>query len=226
MSVEVQFRALPDSRGVAQIARRVALELAAIEQLGSGQMSWLDSLLDRGQGESASLDLTPFLDTRFRGGISFAPRVANALAGTAAADDVLVVRFDKSDVEFSCFVRRAFPEVVTAFRPYRACVITDRDVAIDDFELVCERATSTGVDVDGRDGVFRLWPAMFLSDSLCRRSFSLDAAELVRRLHSKVPVAESKIDGAFLVLSEQPLVGTALDDLDSRIRDIADLGAR
>ncbi|HLY54985.1 MAG TPA: hypothetical protein VKS60_05475 [Stellaceae bacterium] len=132
-------------------------------------------------------------------------------------DDVLELDVDNTVVNYRTFCREIFPEVVRIFGAYRGAVKSDREVQIRDGDSVMERYRETGLDVNRRSGIFRIWPVSYFGDELCRRSFRIGAAEVVKRAAPICELAEVRNDGAFLIATSDIVTGKDLDRLSVRI---------
>jgi hypothetical protein len=165
---------------------------------------------DPGTGESAAADLTPALDTPATAAITYASRLPKSLRDAASSDDVLTIVLESDGQERLDLCRGGFLRIATAFGAYRAAVVTDLDLALDDFETTSALARSTGKDVDGRDSVYRFHPANFLDDTLCRRAFDLSAGQVVARIGTLCAVARVEAGGALLILDDVFAAGAAL----------------
>jgi hypothetical protein len=141
-------------------------------------------------------------------------------ADVAASDDFLVLRdVDIAVIDYPRLCGVTLPNLIEIFGPYRVEMVTDHEVAMVDWDIVCEQSMKTGRDIDGRDSVYRIWPVCFFDEELCRRSFGIGAEEVVARARPVCEDAYMLAGGAFLLASTQPLTGAAaLDALDARVR--------
>jgi hypothetical protein len=133
------------------------------------------------------------------------------------SDDFLALRLNADKADYLEFCAKIFPRLIAIFRPYRAAIETDQEVAMADWEIVRTQRPETGKNIDGRDSVFRIWPANFFDDLLCRRSFGMSAEEVVRRAAPACERAELLNGGAFLLVTTDLVVGDALNDLNARV---------
>jgi hypothetical protein len=172
-----------------------------------------------GSGESAILDLRGSLVAGLGGQIVYAARLAGYLSQDSSQfDDFLTLAASTKDYDHSELCTVLFPKLVETFGPYRASIHTDKTVQRADWKSVRSESQQTGRDIDGRDSVFRIWPVNFFDDLLCRRSFGVSCEDVVRRASPECEQARIVSNGAFLLVTSVPLVGEALDDLDSRVR--------
>lgn len=200
MTYEIRFRRRAAAgESVAELNDRVLSDLSRMGEL------WLDSELrpglDRGSGESAAVDLSPFLSSGLRGAISYASRVPSVVVDKSMSDDVMTIRVDASALDESIFPRKCFLEIVSLFSAYRASVVMDLDSDLDDFEKIVQESVRTGLDIDGRDSVFRISAVNFFDDELCLRAFGISAAKVVSGLDGMIEKAALHSGGAFLLLS-------------------------
>jgi hypothetical protein len=224
MHIEARFRRRAQvGESVPDLVRALLASLSGIEGLWKEGAPTGDAIFDAGQGESAAVDLSPCLVRGLRGAVSYASRVPGAVVDKAIADDVLVLQIDNEAMDFQSLCRQTFARLVEAFLPYRAAVITDLDLDLDDFESIAQEAQRTGRDVDGRDTVYRIHPVNYFDDLMCVRAFGVDAAELVARLQGKIEFAQSICSGALLVVVAEAVQGEQLASLDSRVRELAAL---
>src|SRR4029078_9596476 len=94
-----------------------------------------------------------------------------------------------------------FAELVEIFRPYRAVIVTDVDLDLDDFEHISQEAQRTAKDIDGRDTVYRFHAVNYFDETLCRRAFGMSASTVVSKLENRIERAEEISVGALLVLA-------------------------
>lgn len=214
MQVEARFRRRPSANEqIPALHSHICRDLFLVRGLWN-ESSTLDQIgLDLGTGESAASDLTPALAAGIKGAVSYVGR-SWAVQDQAKADDFLSLQLDLDAIDFAQFCREIFPQVVAAFKPYRAAVITDIGQDLDDFDLIIEEVGRTGTDVDGRDTVYRIWPANYFDDEMCNRAFGLAAADVVSKAAMCISRAALFHGGALLGLADEPVTGQRLDSLD------------
>ncbi|MEO1170980.1 MAG: hypothetical protein AAFX94_02860 [Myxococcota bacterium] len=106
--------------------------------------------------------------------------------------------------------------MISAFQPYRASVITDEDIALDDWDLAVAKSATSGRDEDGRDSVLRIWPLSFFDEELLGRSFGVDGKTALNHLEeADISVLHLK-DGILVQLSNEPLTGKELSEVSER----------
>lgn len=170
-------------------------------------------------GSSGAADLTPaFLSRDFQGAISYCPRSVID-SDHAKYDDVLTLIAPWSEL-YSAFVLNSFVAVASAFESYRATVALDEDLDLDDFDRIVDLNRRTGLDSDGRDGVFRIGPVNVFDDELCIRAFNLNAADVVRRVLPYTEVARLFDQRAFFLVTSRLVGRGELLAIDYRIKNI------
>lgn len=148
--------------------------------------SWLggmspESVFFDGDDDSGAADLTPALPSPNRGAISYCPR-RSIDREHGMYDDVLTIDFEREPALYRELLADKFRGIVETFGSYRAAVLIDEDLDLDDFDEIVKQSERTEKDIDGRDGVFRIWPVSYFDDQLCRRAFSLAASEVGARV--------------------------------------------
>ncbi len=160
------------------------------------------------------MKLGPALGKGLRGEVSYPLRHKDYLRDIAHHDDSMIIEFDSGGVDFGELTRQVFPQLIEAFGAYRAAVKDDA-VSLEDWPRIAALAKSTGKDVDGRDGVFRIHAVNYFDKMLCMRAFNMEPAELIKRLGGVFDRAEPFLDGVLLVCTK---VAPDADEL-GRIED-------
>jgi hypothetical protein len=218
IEVMVRRRAIL-SEHVPTINTKFVESFAALSGFWAVDKHVCDADFDPGTGESATLDLRKSLVPGLKGEILYAARLAGYLdRDVATSDDFLMLRLDTEKVDYKKFCSETFIDLINILQPYRADLQTDESVGLADWEIVCDQSKKTGRNIDGRDSVFRIWPVNFFDDLLCRRSFGIGAEEVVRRASPECERAEVLNGGAFLLVTSDLVVGSALDDLSARVK--------
>lgn len=215
MQIEVRFRRrATDGGDVPTLNARIIKALSGLK----GFWRPGDHLphLDKGEGESASIDLTPCLENGIRGAISYASRLKGGLIDKAISDDVLTLKINAADYEW--FGQEIFAKIVLAFEPYRAGMISDLDQDLDDFEDIVNESRRTGLDVDGRDTIFRIQPISYFDDILCCRAFCINSDEALGRMSREGIQASKVYSGVLIQANKHPLNGRHLIEFDARVR--------
>lgn len=170
---------------------------------------------DAQQGGAA--DFSPALPAAVAAAVSYCSRTVID-NDHGMYDDVFTLEFEEAQVEYSTFARSVFRQIVEAFEAYRGSVVLDEDLDLDDFAAIVEAAEASGVDPDGRDGVYRIAPVSFFDRELCRRSFALTPEQIISRVHLDAEIAEILNGGVLLVVTSALLKREDLISLDERIR--------
>lgn len=155
------------------------------------------------QGESAACDLTPFSRVGVACAISYSARFVGGMQDKAIFDDTLTVRMDEAVLSYKEFCPNVFSEMVVRFCPYRASIIHDIEGDVEDYEKIIDLSQRFGIDVDGRDTVFRFNPVEYFDQQLCRRSFQLDACQVVERIKGHVYDASILNEGVLIVVTRE-----------------------
>jgi hypothetical protein len=173
---------------------------------------------DLGDELQVEVDLSAYIGPGIKATINYVFRGATYLRDEGHYDDCLFVEFE-ANTEYRAFILGVFPAYVRAFGAYRAAIVLDEDLALQDWERVVELREATGKDVDGRDSVFRLGPVNYFDRELCRRAFGLAPEDVVRMVQGRVESASMLLDGVFIVGSSQLLDRETLGKLNKVLRD-------
>jgi len=203
-----------------EINRSVLKELELIHGFYNSNNSENVVVFNPGTGESSSTNLTPLLSIGISGAISYASRLEGAIVDKAISDDSLRLEIDLKKIDYQWVVSELFEAVISAFRPYRACVIEDLDSDLDDFDEICRLALESGRDIDGRDSIFRIHQVSYYDDELCLREFRLSSKDIASRLEGKIELTKSLANGVLLAYSRDLLGGKAVDEIDTKIREL------
>jgi hypothetical protein len=166
-----------------------------------------------------TLVLNRFFGKGVKGYVTYAARSAAYLADTGEYDDYLIAEFNPARFDFGVLVDQVFPALILAFRAYRGAVFND-ELALDDWGTIVETVNRTGIDVDGRGGVYRVNAMNFWDDDLCQRAFHKTSTEVVRLLGPLVPKAELLSGGAYVVCFEKFPTRAALEELGGRLKSV------
>jgi hypothetical protein len=153
--------------------------------------------------------------------VNYTFRSEKYLRDHAQFDDIAIIMFrsDAADRLPELFYE-VLPAYIEAFGCYKG-TICDPEIRLADWKRVVELSNSTGKDVDGRDGVYRIHPGNYFDRELCRRAFGLAPEKLVERLQGKVEKVLALGDGVLLVCdSGIPLTREEYKNLDARIRSL------
>jgi hypothetical protein len=171
------------------------------------------------QDETGSLDLRRALRDGLSGQILYMARFAGYLSkDVSKADDTLRIRLDTDKIDYAAFCNETLPQLVSIFGAYRGYAATDAKVRAAYWDVVRQQSRKTGRDINGRDGIFHLWPVCWFDAELSRRAFGIGVDEAVGRVAPQCERAELVADCAFLIISSAIMTGPCLDTLDSCIK--------
>lgn len=139
-----------------------------------------------------------YLEKGIKGYVSYQLRAEAYLKDNAQYDDVLVLEFNPQKIDFALLACDVIPKLIDAFQAYRA-VMSSTNLALTDWPKIVEMTHSTGRDVDGRDGVFRITALNYWDKTLCQRAFGMTPAKIIQQLSTAVSKAEILNDGAYVV---------------------------
>lgn len=216
MELMVRRRSRMDS--VPELNRRLVSRLAELPEIwGVGRSPDAIRLVYDDEGEFAGSNFTRSLKADLTGHASYISRFPGWVEpDESSADDFCV--FEYSASEYADMTNYVLPSVVKTFDAYRASAHTSLEVRSADWQKICELHTHGSPDLDGRDSVYRIWPANFFDDTLCRRAFGLSAEEVVVRAAPECDDAYVLNGGAFLLVSKEPVSDRdALNALHERV---------
>lgn len=176
---------------------------------------------DSDGGDGGAVDLSPALPDGVRAAVSFCPRGAIA-SDHGMFDDVFTLELGDDHARYVALVEAALPRIVKGFGAYRAQVVLDEDLDLDDFDQICELSECPGRDVDGRDGVYRISPANYFDRELCRRAFGLAPGVMREKLAPHVQSVHLVAGGVYFVVSDARLPEQELRDVDRSVRELLD----
>ena len=216
--IEARFRRRADLEPITEIHSVVMACLKQVAWLwkNSNAEIQLDS-----NGESAACDLTPFLRSGVNGAISYSARFPNSMKDEAIFDDVLTLQI--CDGQYCEFVNDVFAKIVSCFKPYRANTVLDIDLDLDDFEEIVATSEKSGLDIDGRDSVYRINPVNFFDEELCQRSFHRSKDEIQRLLMPEVENVELMNDGILIVVTSKIILRDQLLAMHNKIAAVLGL---
>lgn len=163
-----------------------------------------------------AISLDKFLGVGIKGRLIYMYRGRGYLEDSSQYDDTLFVEFSSRKLSLKSVVD-FLPVYIMAFECYRATV-HNWEITRSDWPKVVERCDETGMDVNGRDGVYRINAINYFDRELCGRAFDLSPEEVVERLSGKVESVYLLGDGVFLVYSSQPLERQAHESVDHEVR--------
>jgi len=192
-----------------------------IEKLKKLESPWslenLGSLPDIGDGLSVTVSLNKSVGKLFKGDLEYVFRGSTYLEDKAQYDDTLFIEFDPLKVDFSDIVSRVLPVYIDSFQCYRA-TIQDSSITRNDWNQVVELCNSTGKDIDGRDGVYRINAINYYDRELCQRAFGLSPQQIVDRLYGKIESVSLLFDGVMLIYSSKLLERDEIQKIDAEVK--------
>jgi hypothetical protein len=217
MKIQLRYRARADE-SIDERHAAVMSKLASIPKPWGLEGSDPVPVPDIGDGLAVQIEFAPDPSNEIGGYISYLFRSDVYLKDHAQYDDLMIVEFDPEKVDFAYVMQTVFPKYVHAFEAYRATIIVDEDLALDDWDVICEKNRETGFDVNGRDGVFRITPVNYFDRELCHRAFGLSPKEIFERLDGKVELVQLLDDGILLIASSKLLSRQEIELIDESIR--------
>lgn len=199
-----------------ELRRRVNVEFDDINQLHENLIEGLRSMPvgfwnkeasldnpDLSKGLECQINLGSGLPDSIYGYVAYVYRNANYIRNIAEFDDRLIFTAENLEsIFYSLLVSSYFPSLIKAFAPYRAIINLDEDLALDDWDKVIEMGVSEGNDLDGRDGVFRIWPVSYYDRNLCKKAFDMEPIEIEKKLCGRAQHVEVIRDGILLIWSD------------------------
>jgi hypothetical protein len=177
-------------------------------------------------GETGSLDLRKSLRDGLSGQVVYMARFAGYLSkDVAKADDTIRIRLDTDKIDHAAFCGTTLPQLIAVFGAYRGYVGTDPKVRAADWEIVRQQSRATGRNIDGRDGILRIWPVCWFDEVLSRRAFGIGIHEALRRVAPECERADLIAGCAFLTVTSAIVTGPDLDVIDARIKSRLHAGA-
>lgn len=209
---------------IATLNARLVEQFVAVPTFWGEGKTAADAPLE--QDEIGSLDLRKSLRDGLSGQVIYKARFAGYLSKDAAsADDSMRVRLNTDKIDYATFCTETLPRLITIFGSYRGYVETDAKVRAADWEVARQQSRKTGRNVDGRDGIFRIWPVCWFDEELSRRAFGIGVEEAVRRAALECEHVEVVAGCALLIVTSAIVVGANLDVIDARIKSRLGAGA-
>lgn len=213
VDIHLNVRYRPNaSESIERRHEEVSKNMRAIDQpLGWTGLS-VPPAPDCGENLSAHYSIrypTPGID--FIGSYSF--RDEDYLSRDEASyDDSIEYRFKNSNrhLDYQAILHEHLPKVVRAFPAYRLSVSFGvHEVyycgGVRYENQIYNRLRSDPViDLNGRNNIFTLQPAMYWDAQLCQRALGYGRDEVIRRLESRVPKVMPLMDGVYTVFNDDP----------------------
>lgn len=129
-----------------------------------------------------------------------------------SCDDNLVIDVDRTSAsnDYRDILHNQFPRMTRAFRAY--CSRASFGSYAVKYEGGVYYANETynnlkndkSIDINGRNNIFALEPAMYWDARLCKLALGYDRDEVIRRLQGKVPLVMPLMDGVYTVFNDDP----------------------
>lgn len=147
-------------------------------------------------------------------------RAASNLQNNSAHDDFLLVDYDSNRFNWDSLVNQAFPKYIEAMGAYFAR-LSYFELMPEEWRQVSAIERLEGLNLDGRDGVFRFGPLTYLDAQMCERTcMGMSASEVVSRLSGGVHAAYELFGGAVIVATpDYPSIDRFFEN-DQAIRSI------
>ncbi len=217
MDIQLHYRAQSEE-SIEDRHLEIISALAKIPKPWGLEGSTLPLLPDISDQLSVQVGFGPDPSGNIGGYILYTFRGDTYLEDHAQFDDSMSVRFDPERVDFAYVVQKVFPAYVQAFKAYRATIIIDKDLIIDEWPVICETSQKTGLNIDGRDSVYRITSVNYFDRKLCHRAFGLQPETIVERLEGMVERVQMLDDGALLIVSSELLERQEIESIDEKIR--------
>jgi hypothetical protein len=129
-----------------------------------------------------------------------------------SCDDNLLIDFDlaKARESYRTILHDQFPKMTNAFRAYSSrtsfglyAVKYEGGVYLTN-PIYNSLKRDKSIDIDGRNNIFTLEPAMYWDALLCKLALGYDRDEVIRRLQGKVPLVMPLMDGVYTVFNDDP----------------------
>ncbi|VAW45017.1 hypothetical protein MNBD_GAMMA03-221 [hydrothermal vent metagenome] len=179
----------------------------------------LDEIPDIGKELVAVINLNKLFKKGINGYLSYSYRDKSYLKDNAQYDDILILEFDPDVLDYSDLIKKILPIFIKAFNCYRA-TIQNIEIANKDWPLIIQKCNESGVDVDGRDGVFRINSVNYYDEELCQRAFNLTTDQVINRLKDEVESVYKTARGVVIIYSSQLLSQDDMLAIDSKIRSL------
>ncbi len=135
-------------------------------------------------------------------------------------DDSISIEFKTSNkaLNYCELLHEHFPRVIEAYCGYRARALYSSQYDIDYTDCFWDEwsgkeptnptywklRNDKSIDVDGRNNIYTLEPAMYWDAELCQRALGFGRDEVIQRLNGKVPRVEPLMDGVYVVFNDDP----------------------
>ncbi|MDH3349309.1 MAG: hypothetical protein OEM02_14575 [Desulfobulbaceae bacterium] len=177
----------------------------------------LPTVPDIGGELMVQCDLKDFLGAGVSGRLVYVFRDRNYLKDSSQYDDCMFIELNPELIPYKELVNRMFIDYVRLFEPYRATIILDEELALDDWDIISEMREDAKIDVDGRDTIYRLNSVNYFDELLCRRSFGLTLKEIITRLEGNVETISLEGNGVLIIYSTQILKRSEIENINEKL---------
>lgn len=216
-TLKLQFRRRPKSDlSIAACHERLMSELSRLEKPWKAKEGVVTPSLDDGE-VLVALKTSDLLTGEFPGLLSYQFRDISYLKDKGKYDDVLDFEIDRSPDLYKSLVDGVFEKYVRAFGAYRGTLIGS-SLAKKDATSVLANMRSSGKDINGRDGVYRINALNFFDSELCGRAFGLTPEQMENLLKGAVEKIVLTNDGIFIFSSLDLPDDSDLEAINQRLR--------
>lgn len=158
---------------------------------------------------------------------------------TALNDDRISIDFKTSNraLDYRRILREDFPKVIEAYQGYRAWVMLGQhgmkytDCFWNEWkgreptnQTYWRLREDPQIDIDGRNNIYTLEPAVFWDGELCQRALGYDRDEVIRRLQGHALLVRPLLDGVYAVFADDPTLSyESFVDMNLRFKDLLGL---
>ena len=220
--IKFEFRHRPDPKE--SIDQRHSKLMATIDTLGE---EWAIDLRVPVRAPEIGSELSAFVSLPIANesvrtaSVEYLLRKDSYLLDAAEFDDLLLIEMSGNIVIGFDELEEFFIRYTSWFDSYRSRAVYSSDLQVRDWRDICKLVRSTGIDVEGRDSVYRFAPLNFFDRELCLRAFSRTPEELTKIANEGGLTAQLRNDGLFLKASlPEPLSESGLIDLDRHIKSV------
>lgn len=160
-------------------------------------------------------------------------------ADKAINDDRISLDFNTSNkaLDYRTLLHEDFPKVIEAYRGYRAWAMfgTHGQQYTDCFWNKWKgRATTNAayrrlrqdprIDIDGRNNIFTLEPAVFWDAQLCHQALGYGPDEVIFRLKGRALLVRPVLDGVYIVFDDDPALSyDAYVEMNQQFKRLLDI---
>ncbi|TWT65164.1 hypothetical protein Pla123a_49280 [Posidoniimonas polymericola] len=191
-----------------------------LDSTGSGQVEAAATKADAACGRVSPhehLGISEALPQGFAGSVCYVPRSEELIEDHSSSDDYASIEEHRSIEFVDDGVVGFLGDFARRFTAYRACLYFDRYEYGSAHNLIVEESRKTGLNVDGRDTVYRFFPVNYFDNELCCRAFKRSAASLAKRMAKHVEMVEVDDRGVLILVTREKSVSS---DLQSELKAV------